>query len=280
MSRPHRHEPGRRPRAVDAEGASATFPHGRRPFLRSAGFLAGGLLLVLALAWQGGRLPTPHRAAGTYELYEQGLAALRRYDKPGNLDEAIADFRQIIGRFPNHAAAHAALAREARRFALPAWVAIAALVLLGCSLALNFALFRSHRDDRDTLAQSIVSSHVRSLIGTHLLDVPSSDRHTVKPWFNGRLDFSPDVKDFADRGFPLVGGRIEVIASHPAAALVYRRREHVINVFVWPTESSAGELTQKGYNMIHWSKAGMTYWAVSDLNLDELRQFAGFYSAL
>jgi serine/threonine-protein kinase len=100
-----------RPRAVDFESSSATFPRGRRTFLRYASFLAGGLLLALVLAWQGGRLPTPHRTAGTYELYEQGQAALRRYDRPGNLDEAIADFRQIIGRDPNHAAAHAALAR-------------------------------------------------------------------------------------------------------------------------------------------------------------------------
>jgi serine/threonine-protein kinase len=103
-----------RPRAApaaDIEPSSATLPRGRRLFLRSAGFLAGGLLLVLALGWQGWRLAAPHRTASTYELYEQGSAALRRYDKPGNLDAAIADFRQIIGRTPDHAAAHAALAR-------------------------------------------------------------------------------------------------------------------------------------------------------------------------
>lgn len=100
-----------RPRAADFEESSATFPRGRRVFPHLAGVLAGGLLLALALAWKGGRLPTPHRAAGTYELYEQGQAALRRYDTPGNLDEAIADFRRIIGRTPDHAAAHAALAR-------------------------------------------------------------------------------------------------------------------------------------------------------------------------
>jgi tetratricopeptide (TPR) repeat protein len=99
-----------RPRAADFEGSSATFPRGRRVFLPYAGVLAGGLLLALALAWQGGRLAAPPRPSGTYELYEQGQAALRRYDTPGNLDEAIADFRQIIGRTPDHAAAHAALA--------------------------------------------------------------------------------------------------------------------------------------------------------------------------
>jgi len=159
------------------------------------------------------------------------------------------------------------------------WAAMAASILLACSLALNVTSFRPHRD-ADRLAQNIVSSHVRSLIGTHLLDVPSSDQHTVKPWFNGKLDFSPDVEDFASRGFPLMGGRIEYMEDRPVAALVYQRRRHVINVFVWPTASStngAGELPRKGFNMIHWSKAGMTYWAVSDLALSELRQFADFY---
>jgi serine/threonine-protein kinase len=101
--------------AADIEPSSATLPRGRRVFLRSAGFLAGGLLLVLALVWQGGRLAAPHRTVGTYELYERGQAALRRYDKPGNLDAAIADFQQVISRVPNHAAAHAALARACRQ---------------------------------------------------------------------------------------------------------------------------------------------------------------------
>ena len=100
-----------RPRAAGFEPSSATLPRGRWVFLRYTGLLAGVLLLALALAWQAGRLSAPPRTTGTYELYEQGQAALRRYDKPGNLDEAIADFRQIIGRVPNHAAAHAALAR-------------------------------------------------------------------------------------------------------------------------------------------------------------------------
>jgi anti-sigma factor RsiW len=160
------------------------------------------------------------------------------------------------------------------------WIAVAASVLLAVSLALNLRLFRSAHGDRDSIAQNLVSSHVRSLIGTHLLDVPSSDHHTVKPWFNGKLDFAPDVKDLAGQGFPLIGGRIDYMANQPVAALIYKRRQHVINLFVWPSASSvnsAEELSEKGYNLVHWDKAGMSYWAVSDLSLSDLLQFRTLY---
>ena len=160
------------------------------------------------------------------------------------------------------------------------WIAVAASFLLAVSLAMNLRLFRSGRDDRDIIAQNLVSSHVRSLIGTHLLDVPSSDQHTVKPWFNGKLDFAPDVKDLAGQGFPLVGGRIDYMADQPVAALIYKRRQHVINLFVWPSTASvnrAEELSEKGYNLIHWDKAGLNYWAVSDLSLSEMLQFRTLY---
>ena len=197
-----------------------------------------------------------------------------RYDPPADLR------RRVQTALAQAASSDGKPDSVARRSAPWQWMAIAASALLAVSLALNVALFRPHGDDRDTVAQNIVSSHVRSLIGAHLLDVPSSDQHTVKPWFNGKLDFSPEVKDFASDGFPLMGGRIEYMADRPVAALVYQRRRHVINVFVWPAVSSASgadELARRGYNIIHWSKAGMTYWAVSDLGLGELRQFAEFY---
>src|SRR2546426_555562 len=138
------------------------------------------------------------------------------------------------------------------------WVAIAATVLLAISVSWNFRRPQTQAGERDLIAQNVLSDHIRSMIGTHLLDVPSTDQHTVKPWFNGKLDFSPDVKDFASQGFPLIGGRLDYLTGRTVAALVYRRRRHVINVFVWPTGSSVGELTRKGFKMIHWGKAGMT----------------------
>jgi anti-sigma factor RsiW len=160
------------------------------------------------------------------------------------------------------------------------WMAIAASILLVISVSWNLRRPQARIAEKDLIAQNILSDHIRSLIGTHLLDVPSSDQHTVKPWFNGKVDFSPDVKDFASQGFPLIGGRLDYLTGRTVAALVYQRRQHVINLFTWPADSSAMEeshLSRNGYNVVHWTHRAMTCWAVSDVGVAELEQFKELY---
>lgn len=131
----------------------------------------------------------------------------------------------------------------------------------------------------DRITDEVVSSHVRSLMGaSHLIDVASSDQHTVKPWFNGKLDFAPEVHDLSAQGFPLIGGRLDYIGGHSAAALVYRHKAHTINLFIWPAAGRFGRerpvSTTKGYNVRCWTAGGMENCAVSDMNQDDLKRFA------
>ena len=152
-------------------------------------------------------------------------------------------------------------------------LAIAFVTFLGV-----LTLFRPANNSEDLIAKEMVSAHIRSMMvgDPHLVDVPSTDQHTVKPWFEGKLDFSPSVVDLGQQGFTLIGGRLDYAGGRAVAAIVYKRRQHVINLFVYPeTAQTNGEtLTKQGFNIVRWNKAGMTFWAVSDLNAGELQQFS------
>ncbi len=180
---------------------------------------------------------------------------------------------------PQRAAGNSPISAAARR---PStfWrnLAVAAAVLIVIGLAWVGPGEFSHLGGAGTDGQEALAAHLRSLqTESHLFDVASSDQHTVKPWFAGRVDFSPPVFDLSDKGFPLIGGRLDYLHQRPVAALVYRRNKHIINVFVWPGESGESSMDQDGYHLVHWSDGGMTFWAVSDLNPAELGQFAGLF---
>jgi anti-sigma factor RsiW len=132
----------------------------------------------------------------------------------------------------------------------------------------------SHR--QPALAEQLVTAHVRSLQLAHLTDVAASDHHTVKPWFAGKLDYSPPVPDLDSLGFRLIGGRLDYVLNRPTAVVVYGRRQHIINLFLWPSGDSTAATradADRGYQSVHGAAGGVAYWAISDLNADELRDF-------
>jgi anti-sigma factor RsiW len=158
------------------------------------------------------------------------------------------------------------------------WLTLATTGAAAICFAMLLAITLTKPMEQQRLAQELVSSHIRSLITNHALDVASSDRHTVKPWFTGKLDFSPPVEDLAAQGFPLLGGRLDYINGHTIAALVIQSHKHIVNLFIWPSKDTEANLTvlapMQGFNLVHWSARGMTFWAISDLNAKELLEFA------
>jgi len=156
------------------------------------------------------------------------------------------------------------------------WAAAAAVIV---AIAGGTALLRPSMPDRGTIMAEVVDGHVRSLMANHLFDVQSTDQHTVKPWFLGKLDFSPPVVDLSSSGFPLIGGRLDYIDGRPAAALVYQRHQHTINMFVSDDGRGASTTIERrslrGFHVRHWTRDGMSFWVVSDLNESELDEFVG-----
>ena len=162
------------------------------------------------------------------------------------------------------------------------WAGAFAVLALCVGLAWELSPTLREAGHDQQLAAEVFDDHIRSLEANHLTDVTSTDQHTVKPWFDGKLDFSPPVEDLAADGFPLIGGRLDYLQGRQVAALIYQRRKHFINVFVWPdtSASSSAQVSpaqtlapRQGYNLMRWSRGGFQFWAVSDVGSEDLKQF-------
>jgi anti-sigma factor (TIGR02949 family) len=200
-------------------------------------------------------------------------AQATRHRAPADLADRIVD-----------ALDDAAPGRKVR--ASPFWrgAGIGAASATVAAFALGVGLFVAQPSVDDRLADEVVANHVRSLLGGHVVDVVSSDQHTVKPWFNGKLNYAAPVLDFTAEGFSLEGGRLDYLDGRPVAALVYRHRLHTINVFAFPARDGVRlgtphAITRRGFAIENWTQGGMDFWAVSDVDASALVQLASLYRA-
>jgi len=158
------------------------------------------------------------------------------------------------------------------------WRWRASLAVASCAAAALAGWLVHAADVRGRLEHDVISAHVRSLLQANPIEVAAADTHVVKPWFSGRIDFSPDVKDLSADGFALVGGRLDYVGERRVGVLVYRRQRHIINVFSWPDGARAAQapelMTRHGYTLVSWTRAGLNYWAISDLDAGELARLA------
>src|SRR5438128_4779395 len=216
------------------------------------------------------------RAIGDGAPYYKASATLRERVQ-SSLREEIAKepVRNVVEDFPP-------LFPTGRRRIVPSvirwnWLALAAAIIFAAIIAFNLMPKLQRPGSDQFLATQLIASHARSLMANHLTDVASSDQHTVKPWLDAKLDFAPPVVDLSSEGFPLIGGRLDYLDNRAVAALVYERRKHFINLFVWPAASDASKapktITRQGYQLLHWADSDFNYWAVSDVNVNDLQTF-------
>lgn len=190
---------------------------------------------------------------------------------------------RINAALPEYEEADVPAKRRSWRWGSWDWFSAGSLLASLLVLIWSAGLYLATPSPNELLAEEVLSSHVRSLMVNHIADVASSDQHTVKPWFDGKLNFAPTVRDLADQGFPLVGGRLDYLDHRSVAALVYRHRLHLINVYIWPAaghrQTPVRTLSIQGYHLIHWHEAGMVYWMISDLDPRDLMTLAHILQA-
>ena len=234
------------------------------------GYLDGELDLLRSLEVEK-HLPTCETCMRTF----QNQQAMREAIRGGSLYHASPpQLRQSVLSAIRHEAGEPM--RIHRGGGAGWWIGLAAAILIAAGLA--WQLVPRTTAGLNALTAELVSDHVRSLLATHLMDVASTDQHTVKPWFNGKIDFSPTVQNFQKEGFPLVGGRLDYAGGRTIAALVYQHQKHFINVFVWPIvdgQKLAGQsLSTRGYHLVQWSDGTFNYTAISDMAMDDLQRLA------
>jgi len=241
--------------------------------------LDGELDAAQAAALEAHRATCPIcQAAQTQLLRARALVRVEAYETtPDDVRARVmARLRQVA---PEPAAAARGTARgRARGWAWLRGPGFGFGLGAACAAAVSLLVLLPGGSD---LAEAVVAGHIRALQPGHLEDVASTDQHTVKPWFDGRINFAPPVKDFAAQGFPLKGGRLDYLDDRPVAALVYQRDKHIINLYVWPAAAAtphlAADRTIRGYNVVHWVADGMNFWAVSDVERNQLDDFAALW---
>jgi anti-sigma factor RsiW len=264
------------------------------------GYLDGELDLVRTIEVEK-HLETCGECAREVERLRALRAAMKRgslaYAAPAGLREgiqaALRTAAPAIAQAPGASAPIRMAPSDAERpggawpaLRLVRWAGAFAVLALCVGLAWQLLPTLRNVSGDQQLAAEVFDDHIRSLEASHLTDVTSTDQHTVKPWFDGKLDFSPPVEDLAEDGFPLVGGRLDYLRGRQVAALIYQRRKHFINVFVWPDASASTAsraqassaqtiAPRQGYNLMRWTRGSFQFWAISDVGSDDLKQFVG-----
>ena len=213
------------------------------------------------------------------QILREGIRSANLYHRaPEALRARIIAYESGVPARPSEQSrAVASPLRTARRRPVLEWLAVAAAILITLGLGVRFIPSVLSTRQRDLVAEELVASHIRSLQPGHLMDVVSTDQHTVKPWFDGKIDFAPPVRDLVEQGYPLIGGRLDYIGGRDVAALVYQLRKHYINVFIWPDDGKQRNrpefVSKQGYNVACGSSGGMRLCGVTDANAEDLRQF-------